>query len=313
MDTRNYGYNPTKEEQDIQPEDFPFLSGKFVKEKFDKLTDYRPKGEKQRGTYIDSYMCVPFSFCKAIAYRMNWRMKHRMGTAERKWLEDNGFIDNGEFNASDLFLGIMAGVVYGQGTSMKRVLTIAGINGILSEKSFPFRYNAKNWNELTEKPGPELLSKAKKWLERYKIWYENVGTDIEKMKQALDYGALWVGGAAWYNKSKGIYQRVNKPANHAFLVDRYVEIPGPNNDYWEAPDSYPTSDGNYVKKLAWNYRFWFVKQVDVEYLLRDKEKDEPKYPAPADGETNGTPVKKGLLLSFWQIWDFIFHKLGIKK
>jgi len=323
MEQVNYGYDPRQEEQDREVRDYPLFSGKFEKVKYcQPLKDFRPEGEKQANRWVDSFMCVLFSLCKCIAYRMNWRMRTGVMTIqERAWLEGKKLIKDGKFNASDLFLGIMAHVVQYRGTSMKNGIETAKEVGLIAELLFPFRTEAKNWSELTAEPSEETKATAKEFLERYKLWYEDVGMNIRAMRAALDYGPLWVAGAAWYNQVNGVYQRVESTANHCFVVDTYIDVDGVKNDYWEAPDSYPTTDSNFIKKLAWNYKFWYVKQVDVEYLLEEQdiaetnqllsEKDKPLYVAPADGHVNGYHFIKGVLLSFKQMWEAIFY--GVKK
>ena len=300
----NFGYSFEQEEKDKQPEDYQFGSGNFEKIKYDNLIDYRSDGEIQRSPRVESFMCVLFSFCKCVAYRMNWRMVHEMGIEERAWLEQNKFIKNKKFNPSELFLGILANVTRGQGTSMKNGVETAKRVGLISEFFFPFRINAKTWEELTEPPTEKQKETALKFLDRYKFWYENVSPNIRKMRKALEYGPLWVAGSAWHNKqANGIYPKVSYRANHCFVVDNYIEIEGPNNDYWEAPDSYPTNDGSFIKRLAWNYKFWAIKQVEIEYLIKNETS---AWSAPANGEIDGKKFEKGTHLSFKSMWNAVF-------
>jgi len=265
--TMNYGYDFEQEQKDETSTDYQLFSGVFEKIKYDNLVEYRPDGEIQRTSYIDSFMCVLFSLCKCISYRMNWRIKHEMGIEERAWLKQYKLVKDGKFNPSDLFLGILAGVAYGRGTSMKNGVDTARKVGLIAEKLFPFKINAKTWAELTVKPTQEQLDTALKFLERYKLWYENVGNDIEKMKQALEYGPLWVAGASWHNRqADGTYPRVDYTANHCFVVDKYTVVDGPNNDFWDALFGETTEDvtvEEYVRALEAEVPFSILERASL--------------------------------------------------
>jgi len=142
--------------------------------------------------------------------------------------------------------------------------------GIVREPKWPFSDDIKNWNEYMDDIPVEVLQDGQSSFDSYDIRWE--WANSLPLTEALKYSPLQIGVHAWEKPVNGIYQRTDKPKNHAVMLYAYKK-----NEYWLIYDHYH----NEIKKLAWD--FWFgsklrynisntmPKQFDDNLLVMDAQ------------------------------------------
>lgn len=228
--TKNKGL--LKEEYDARDYVFGAVKKREILREDGQWTAFLPKGEPQKNP-LETMSCTSQSLlnCVEIINKAKYKV---------------------DKNYSDRFLAKCSGTNK-YGNSMRKVLeTLRKYYGTVRENQWS-GVGFKSWADYYKAIPQDILNMGQLWIKEYKLEYERVNSDKNSMMNALKYSPLYVAGFAWYQKN-GIYQSYGK-ANHAFIVVGYKQ-----NEYWLAFDSYSP----FLKKLAWNYKFSYVKSVFLE-------------------------------------------------
>jgi len=180
-----------------------------------------------------------------------------------------------EMNWSDRFTAKMSNTTH-RGNWLTTVADSIRHDGLILEKDYPSIWTS--WDNYYQEVPQELKNKGKEFLKQYKINYEwIIPTNPDTLIYALKIAPIQVVVHAWSNKVNGIYQRTEKPLNHAVVLINSVY-----GKYWEIFDTY---DG-IIKKLAWDYninhgfkysltknnmRFIKEKSKSAVYLIKGQE------------------------------------------
>jgi len=251
--SKNYGviFEPLEEE------DYVFGAERIV----DNITmdgnwtPYLPKDEVQTKE-IRTMACVSFSANSCIETIFNYQIKHGMlSVGALSWLEENGYMENGEVNLSDRFLATISDTTK-EGNSGKKVAQAIHEVGCIPESMHPFTEGIFKWNDYYSMPTTEMFDMAYEFNERFLINYEAVYK--KDFKEALKHSPLQVYVYAWNGYENGEYVKTDKPINHA------VEL---HKGTWYVFDTYEKLD-SFSKKLAEDFIFF---NIGYKYKLSEKK------------------------------------------
>ena len=222
----NYGFIP----EDLKPDDYVLGASPLFKKVLQPDSDwtpYLPSGERQSGRNIETFSCVSQSFNNVLETLF-----------KRKY--------NININFSDRFLAKASGTTQ-SGNLQSRVADTARKVGLVLESDYTADIDEVGWNEYYKPLTPELMAKAKKFLDEWEIGYEAIPPTILAMKEGLKYSPLWAAGYAWaYNN--GYYVSAGNP-NHAFMPFTPVVVNRLIFDSYEP----------FIKKLAADYQLYYPK------------------------------------------------------
>jgi len=210
------------------------------------LKEYQNKG-------LETMACVSFSALNCLEILLNFKYKENINFSDRFTAKTSNTTKKGNWMT----------IV---GDSIRK-------DGLVLESDYQSVWT--NWDDYYQTIPDDALSKV---IKNYKINYEwIVPTNQDGLTEALKIAPIQVVVHAWDNQVNGIYQRTEKPLNHAVVLINAV--PG---QYFEIFDTYDAV----VKKLAWDYKIQhgfkysitknkmeFIKErgkPDV-YLVREKE------------------------------------------
>lgn len=280
MEKINYGYIEDK----IESEHWIYGSSalpKVILRKDGQWLDYLPETEEQRKK-IETYACTIYStlFCVEI-------LMYEMFGAIRDY--------------SERFIAIAINL-QPPGTSEQTTAEAVRKLGVIKEEVLPFD-DTIDTREKYLSPNPltkDLLSLGKQFLAQYGyghewLWsYASPANKIKLMKENLQYSPLSVPVYAWEQNDEGLYANIgNQPSNHLTTCVGYVE-----GKHWIIFDSYKGNNGEYIKKLVWDYPFGTVKRHSLSYLgIIDKTNDAVVKATALTNEISTTPQKKSELLS----------------
>lgn len=171
-----------------------------------------------------------------------------------------------EVNYSDRYLAIASGTGPNGNTPTKVCETQRSISGAIPEEMLPFSEDIDSQQKYLS-PNPldkKYYDEGRKWLEKYEARHYWVPTDAMSLMLALKKSPLVVSVVAW-QENNGIY--IRPPGyndNHATVLFGYVE-----NEYWLIWDSYPDTDGEYLKKLSWDFKFGIAKGANLAILEKE--------------------------------------------
>ena len=210
------------------------------------LKEYQNKG-------LETMACVSFSALNCLEILLNFKYKENI-------------------NFSDRFPAKMSNTTK-KGNWMTNVGDSIRKDGLVLESDYPSVWTT--WNDYYQTIPDDILEKA---IRDYKINYEwIVPTNQDGLTEALKIAPIQVVVHAWDKQVNGIYQRTEKPLNHAVVLIN--SVPG---QYFEIFDTYDAV----VKKLAWDYKiqhgfkysitknkmeFIRVKNYLAVYLIKGKE------------------------------------------
>jgi hypothetical protein len=189
--------------------------------------------------------------------KFNWLYKNGK-LKNSKWLEDNGFVKNGDIEFSDAFVAINSGTTR-EGNSLKAPLEAIRKQGMIPKLMLPKEdfmtfdeyHSPKRITEKMKNLGQEFVSR---FTIRYEKVYEEYYGDL--LKQDL----LNVAGFAWSSPINGEYPRTDEQPNHCFVIYKTPK--------YYAFDNYIDFDNDFIKKLAPDYNF-----VDYGYRLYISENE----------------------------------------
>jgi len=215
-------------------------------------TVYLPLKEYQN-LGVETMACVIFSALNCLEILLDFKYKEKI-------------------NFSDRFTAKMSNTTR-RGNWMTTVGDSIRKDGIVLEKDYPSVWTS--WEDYYKIIPDDILNKA---IQDYKINYEwIVPTNQDNLTEALKIAPIQIIVHAWDKQVNGIYQRTEKPLNHAVVL--FNSVPG---QYFEIFDTY-----DYViKKLAWDYKIQhgfkysitknkmeFIKEKNKKavYLLKGRE------------------------------------------
>ena len=218
---RNTGFIP-----EIKSKDYLFGSSET---KLDNLiispngdwSIYLPRTERQRKGSLDTWNCVAFSALNVIETFFRYLIKnHLISNHNYEWLIKNSYIDNGQVNFSDRYVGYFAGVKVGVGATASTVANAIRLYGLVPEKMWAFELGM-NADYYYKKPPAELKVLGLEFNERFKINFEQFW--ISDVKEALKYSPVQVFVNAWHKKN-GVYYNPNEKTNHAVEMYKWTKI-----------------------------------------------------------------------------------------
>lgn len=182
------GANSPLQGEDINP------SGDWV--------ERRPADEKQSDISFDTMCCSTFSGTSDLETLFNFFLEtNTFSEQQLKWLNDNGYIENGKFNFSDRFSAISNGTMP-NGQYIPAVWDDFRKIGLIPEKDLPFGGTTQAEYLDKSKVTQAMKDKAQKFLDmiiekdangKYKINYEWVPVDTGiELNAALKQAPLHV-------------------------------------------------------------------------------------------------------------------------
>src|SRR3990167_384051 len=229
---KQYGYIP---ELRNNPRDF-VLGGQasISKTLLQPDGDWRPflvDGEHQLKNDVETNSCVSFASCNAIEI-----LTKRIFKIEK--------------NFSDRYLAIASDTGVNGNTPTKVLETLRKISGCIDEQWLPFSDEIKTQEDYL-RPNPlnkKFYDEGRKWLNRYDFEHQWVETNNEDLMRGLQQSPLLVSVVAWIQEGDFYVKPNGYKDNHATLLVAYEE-----GKCWWVFDSYPGSDGKYLKKLRWDF------------------------------------------------------------
>lgn len=211
-----------------------------------------PLGEVQRSSAGDFRDCASRTLVNHIEALITYYYHHGMKAANKEWLKEKGYVvlrDGKEVvEFSDRFIAILSGTTK-NGNSLKAPVDAIYRYGLIPKVMLP-KGEHMEWEEYHD---PNSITQAMKDLgaefrKRLSLNYEKV--HYLHFAETLKDDMVGVAGYGWPFPQNGIYERDERPPNHAFLLyalpafqvyDSYYEV-GKNEDF--------------TKNLAPNYKFY---------------------------------------------------------
>lgn len=251
---KNFGFSP----KPIQPDHYVFGASKVpqvILQADGQWIKFLPVFEKQSNEKLETYGCTVFATLNA---REILKIK----------------ISGVEENYCDRDLYIISNTTP-PGNDPHVVAEILRIEGASLEKTLPFRDNINNLIEFTsfESKESELFKERKISLEKFEYLHEWVFTNNTSLKNKQDLiiknlqlSPLGVSVVAWEQRDNGLYYKEQGEQDTHWTVLIGYEY----GKHWIIYDTYPTSDGEAIKYLEWDYDFGYCKR----YYLAPKFKKE---------------------------------------
>lgn len=220
----------------LKEEDYIFGSSPLIKKVLQEdgqWTKFLPTDEKQQGRRVETMACTVFSALNVLEM-----------LAKRK--------EFGDWNKSDRFTAKLSGVSYNGNTQSRVIDSIRKLNGTVDEAIYPSNIDEFDWSQFYAPIPPDIQAKGITFLNDYEVGHEAVWANTTSLKDALRYSPLWLAGYAWA-ESGGLYRSYGSP-NHAFTLVGYVD-----RSHWLVYDSYSP----FLKKLTWNYQFYYPKVITL--------------------------------------------------
>lgn len=256
-----------------------YIAGAINYEKLNKLGDwtkYLPIGEKQHSIYFDTMGCVSFSFLNTIEIQFKFMIdKGLMPATHIKFLEDNGYLVNGEVNLSDRHLAKESGTTR-RGNYLVKVADAGRNKGLLPEQDWLYPVDQRNpifdWDDYYKEIPQELKDKALRFRDYFEIKYEwlSLSYDLatnDEIREELKHAPLQL-AAPVCPTVNGVKEECGKnTATHATTI---YDI----GDYIYQFDHYDP----FKKRLALDYYTpWIMKNIliiknkDMPTLTKDKD------------------------------------------
>ena len=246
--SRSYGFRPSKIE--IQDYKLGGLSkaSREVLQFNGQWTALLPQDEIQKKRNVETMSCVSFGLCNQVEI-----MEKRI----------YGVVSN----YADRALAIASETDENGNEPTKVYETARKILGFIPEAFLPFDESIQSFADYhSPKPlNKSYYDEGRKWLNKYELKHEWVSTDAKSLMQALQYSPLGVSVNAWLADGELYYKPKNSADNHWTLLVGYKE-----GEYWLVYDSYPDTDGDYIKKLKWDYAFGMVKGISLNPVAKKK-------------------------------------------
>jgi hypothetical protein len=207
--------------------------------------DWLPSKEYQRRNNVETCNCTGFAFLNTIEIFIN-RITDKLE------------------NFSDRFTGISAGT-RPPGNSPHTVGEAIRKTGLVNESLLPFN-DSIDTIEKYYSPDPlaeNLKQKGQEWLKQFDFKHEYLWTGNpfieEKQKIILDalmYSPVAISVMAWKKEGDKYIKPAGSQDNHFVCLFKADE-----GKSWFVFDTYPESEGDFIKELDWNYDFQQAKRI----------------------------------------------------
>lgn len=241
---KNYGYKP---EPIAIGKDYIFggygaLGGEVLQAN-GQWFSYVPQGESQLNFGFDPQGCVSWGTLNALEILL-----------KRQYGEVVNFADRFLTVASETTLG---------GNSPQKVGETLRKQGVVREEAWPITEDLKTWDAFYAPIDYRTYTLALEFVGKYGFKHEYVSLSSGALKTALQYSPLGVAVSAWQKGQDGLYISPF-PSNHWVVLVGYRE-----GEYWLVYDSY-SEDGEYIKKLAWDYNFGAAKRYQITKQVKEE-------------------------------------------
>lgn len=230
--------------------------------------DYLVRGERQRRGRLETMACVTFSALSDIETHFNYQKMHNMITVENwTWLQEKGYIENGELNLSDRFTAKMSGTRK-EGNTGSAVAYSMYKHGVVPESVWPYT-DGLSWDEFYAEIHEDVKALGLEWVERFTINYQRVHHfDWDRLRK---HSPLQIYVHAWGKEIvDDVYQKTTAGINHA-IMDYHKD---------EVRYIFDTYDP-FIKKLAldymhyaWGYVYKLTQNKTAMKLLRNSDTEE---------------------------------------
>lgn len=229
-------------------------------------------------------------YYKVVNESGNWNNSLVIGETQRKIVDVNGCTNFACLNQKEILFKFLFGieennserfqaVVSGQerdGNDPQNVYTSIRDIGVVEEYKLPFLDGMNFEVYLSPKPMTQnYIDDAKKFKENYEYKHKYVYIPdtplIEKQRlllQSLKRSPVGVSVYAWQMGDNGLYTKPQGARDTHFTV----LINAKEGEWWEVFDSYPESEGDFIKRLEWNFEFDVAKEI----CIRKKTEEEKK-------------------------------------
>lgn len=249
---------------------------------------YLPIGEVQAGKQ-DTADCATRWIVNVLEAKLTYLYATGKMTPENAaWLKENGYIVDDKIVLSDAFNAILSGTTR-VGNSLKAPLDSINNHGFIPKKMLPLE-PWMMWDEYMNigRITQEMRDLGEEFLRRFPINYEKVYS--WQFDEVLKTDFIGVALNAWPVPIDGVYPRNDGEFNHAVAMFKHP--------YANIFDNYIDSvDGDYVKQLAPDYRYWeYGYRVFVSAELTPEDR--------ANSVTVFDTLRKfGLLSFFADFWE----------
>lgn len=253
----NSNFNLEKELADQSEKDWKFGAASqpsLVTIPEDQRDAYLPVGETQFDQFTDFTDCASRSPVNHYEALFSYHYDHLIKPENKRWLEDNGYIQNGKVTFSDRFIAVLSGTTH-QGNSLKAPLETIRTQGLIPKKLLP-KENWMKWEDYYDasKITQALKDLGQEFRRRFVLNYEQVNK--VDLTISLKCDMIGVAGYAWNRPVNGIYQRVEgQNFNHAFLLYKLPAFEIYDN-YFDFTDDGQQVEGDFTKTLAPDYVFY---------------------------------------------------------
>lgn len=205
-----------------------------------------PKGEDQYNFNFEPLACASFGTLNAVETLLR-----------RIYGETSNF--------SDRFLAKNSNTTP-QGNSPQTVAESLRLEGVCYEMEWPITADLTTWEKFYAVLSQSVKILATEFVAKFKFKHEYVGTTAAALKIGLQYSPLGVAVSAWQMGPNGLYISPF-PVNHWCVLVGYVD-----KEYWLVYDSYD-ENGDFLKKLAWDYNFGLAKRYQITEQVTPQSKN----------------------------------------
>lgn len=232
----------------------------FIPEK--ERTQWLPVGELQFSGGVDYTDCASRSPVNHLESLFSYHYAHTMKPENKKWLEDQGYIQDGKVTFSDRYIAVLSGTTH-SGNSLKAPLEAIRTQGLIPKKLLP-KTDDLTWNEYYAPIPQKLEDLGQEFLKRFTINYEQVSQS--QLAEVLATDMVGVAAYAWPIPVNGVYPATPGTFNHAFIL---YDLPK-----YQAYDNYYDAGvaGDFTKTLAPDYIFF-----DYGYRVYISAENLPKH------------------------------------
>lgn len=179
---------------------------------------YLPKGELQFGAG-DFEDCTSRGPINILQTKFNYLYQtNRLIPANKKWLEDKGYVQDGHVVFSKRFTSIKSGTTP-TGNSIIAPIHSIHADGLIPEIMLP-QDPSMTWNTYNRASDitPAMVALGQAFLKRFQINYEAVAAS--QFASALEADMLDVAGFAWLSPVNGVYPDPgpSQPFCHVFQI-----------------------------------------------------------------------------------------------
>lgn len=241
------GFNPELEQQHQSPDDWVFGAGSLpciaLIPEVDRDT-YLPVGEVQT-CMQDASDCATRGPTNIYEAKFNYLYSNMLLRPEnRKWLEDNGYVQDGRITFSDRFNAVLSGTTR-VGNSLKAPVDSIHSNGLIPKSMLPL-IKTMTWDEYMSGVTQEMKDLGQEFLRRFKLNYERVNASI--LDALMQEDMIDVAVHAWSIPVDGEYPKTTETINHVVVAYKRPD--------YTIFDNYEESPGDFTKKLASDYVFF---------------------------------------------------------